>query len=401
MKALVKRQYILPFVLITSLFFLWGAAHSILDVLNKHFQLVIPGMNHAHSSMVQVMFYLGYFVMAIPAGLIIDRRGYRIGVVIGLILYGIGALLFWPGAQIMSFEFFLGSLFVIACGLVFLETAANPYVTELGDVETAASRLNLAQSLNGLGCICGPLLGGLLLFSNGGSERIALPYIVMGIMALLVALVFTRVKLPEIKTTNTEHTNHNKAQHHTLRSLFKNKAFMFGVFALLSYEVSEISINSFFINYVSDSGLMDARDASVALSFGGLSLFMLGRVLGSIIMQHIDSEKVLRICALGTFLTTLIVVLDLGTFSFGALVLIYVFESIMFPTIFALSLRGLGSLTKRASSLLMMTPVGGAIGPLFMGLVADASSMSVAFIVPLVGFANVAAYAFSDKKVQE
>ena len=146
---------------------------------------------------------------------------------------------------------------------------------------------------------------------------------------------------------------------------------------------------------------MDARDASVALSFGGLSLFMLGRVLGSIIMQHIDSEKVLRICALGTFLTTLIVVLDLGTFSFGALVLIYVFERIMFPTIFALSLRGLGSLTKRASSLLMMTPVGGAIGPLFMGLVADDSSMSVAFIVPLVGFANVAAYAFSDKKVQE
>ena len=242
------HNYLWPFVLVTSLFFLWGFAHSILDVLNKHFQLVIPGMNHAHSSMVQVMFYLGYFVMAIPAGLIIDRCGYRIGVVIGLILYGIGALLFWPGAQIMSFEFFLGSLFVIACGLVFLETAANPYVTELGDVETAASRLNLAQSLNGLGCICGPLLGGLLLFSNGGSERIALPYIVMGIMALIVALVFTRVKLPEIKTTNTEHTNHNKAQHHTLRSLLKNKAFMFGVFALLSYEVSEISINSFFMS---------------------------------------------------------------------------------------------------------------------------------------------------------
>lgn len=382
-------------MLITSLFFLWGAAHSILDVLNKHFQLVIPGMNHAHSSMVQVMFYLGYFVMAIPAGLIIDRRGYRTGVVIGLLLYGLGALLFWPGAQIMSFEFFLGSLFIIACGLVFLETAANPYVTELGDVETAASRLNLAQSLNGLGCICGPLLGGLLLFSEDATnERIALPYIVMGIAALVVAVLFTRVRLPEIKV-NTESTP--STQPHTLSTLFKNKAFMFGIFALLSYEVSEISINSFFINYVSDSGLMDARDASVALSFGGLSLFMLGRVLGSLIMQHTGSQKVLRICAIGTFVTTLLVVLNIGLISFGALVLIYVFESIMFPTIFALSLRGVGSLTKRASSLLMMTPVGGAIGPLLMGTVADASTMSVAFIVPLVGFANVAAYAFYEK----
>ena len=177
MKALVKRQYLLPFFLITSLFFLWGAAHSILDVLNKHFQNVIPGMTHAHSSMVQVMFYLGYFVMAIPAGIVIDRRGYRTGVVTGLLLYGIGALMFWPGAQIMSFNFFLASLFVIACGLVFLETAANPYVTELGDKETAASRLNLAQSFNGLGCVCGPLFGGLLLFSDaeGAESRIALP----------------------------------------------------------------------------------------------------------------------------------------------------------------------------------------------------------------------------------
>ncbi len=398
MRPLVKKQYILPFVLITSLFFLWGAAHSILDVLNKHFQLVIPGMNHAHSSMVQVMFYLGYFVMAIPAGIIIDRRGYRTGVIVGLLLYGFGALLFWPGAQIMSFEFFLMSLFIIACGLVFLETAANPYVTELGDVETAASRLNLAQSLNGLGCICGPLFGGLLLFSDGGNERIALPYVVMGIVVLAVALLFTRVKLPEIAHQD-EHETKGTAEKHRISSLFRNKGFLFGLFALFSYEVSEISINSFFINYVADGGWMNARDASIALSFGGLSLFMLGRVLGSFIMQHVDSKRVLRVCAIGTFITTLAVVLNMGVLSLGALVLIYVFESIMFPTIFALSLKDLGPLTKRASSLLMMTPIGGAVGPLMMGLVADASTMSVAFIVPLIGFANVAAYAFSDKKV--
>lgn len=321
--------------------FLWGAAHSILDVLNKHFQTVIPGMNHAHSSMVQVMFYLGYFVMAIPAGILIDRRGYRTGVVAGLLLYGFGALLFWPGAQVMSFNFFLVSLFIIACGLVFLETAANPYVTELGDRETAPSRLNLAQSFNGLGCVCGPLFGGLLLFSDGGgNERIALPYVAMAVVALLVAVVFTRVKLPEISHADTDAGAPNAAQGHVLTRLFKNKAFMFGLFALFSYEVSEISINSFFINYVADGGWMTPRDASIALSFGGLGLFMLGRVVGSIVMQHVGSERVLRLCAIGTFVTTFAVVLNLGVLSMAALVLVYVFESIMFPTIFACRCAG-------------------------------------------------------------
>ena len=155
--ALVKREYRVPFILVTSLFFLWGFAHAILDVLNKHFQDVLV-ISRAHSAWVQVMFYLGYFVQHI-------KNGYRRGVIFGLLLYGIGSLLFIPGEYWMSFNFFLFSLFVIACGLVFLETAANSYMTELGDKETAASRLNLAQSFNGLGCICGPLIGGLLLFS--------------------------------------------------------------------------------------------------------------------------------------------------------------------------------------------------------------------------------------------
>jgi FHS family L-fucose permease-like MFS transporter len=179
--ALVKRDYLVPFVLVTSLFFLWGFAHAILDVLNKHFQEVMD-ITRTHSAMVQVMFYLGYFVMAVPAGLFITRYGYRRGVVFGLLLYGIGSLMFIPGEYWMSFEFFLFSLFVIACGLVFLETAANPYMTELGDRETAASRLNLAQSFNGLGCICGPLVGGLLLFSEKGEANISYPYMLMGVI---------------------------------------------------------------------------------------------------------------------------------------------------------------------------------------------------------------------------
>ena len=400
MKALVKKQYILPFILITSLFFLWGAAHSILDVLNKHFQMSMEGMTRTYSAMVQVMFYLGYFIMAIPAGIIIDRHGYRTGVVTGLILYGLGALLFWPGASLMSFNFFLGSLFIIACGLVFLETAANPYVTELGDKETAASRLNLAQSLNGLGCICGPLLGGLMLFSNDTEANIALPYVIMGTTALIVALIFTRVRLPEIPHDSSADTSTGEdADHsHAFRRLFRNKPFVFGLIALFSYEISEISINSFFINYATDSNIMSPQDASIALSIGGLGLFMLGRIGGSLVMQHVPSDRVLRICAIGTVITTSVVILNKGLVSLSALMLIYVFESIMFPTIFALSLRTVNGLTKRASSLLMMSPLGGVVGPLCMGAVADCTNMSDAFIVPLVGYIVVLCYAFFLKK---
>lgn len=256
MQNLVKKEYKIPFILVTSLFFLWGFAHAILDVLNKHFQDVLV-ITRAHSAWVQVMFYLGYFVMAIPAGLFINKYGYRKGVVFGLLLYGIGSLLFIPGEYWMSFNFFLFSLFVIACGLVFLETAANPYMTELGDRETAASRLNLAQSFNGLGCICGPLIGGLLLFSEGGESNISLPYTLMGIIVLGVALVFYKIRLPEIvHEADEEEVGENGA-----RGLWSHKLFIFGIISLFCYEIAEISINSFFINYVVDDGWMNARDA--------------------------------------------------------------------------------------------------------------------------------------------
>ena len=385
--ALVKREYRVPFILVTSLFFLWGFAHAILDVLNKHFQDVLV-ISRTHSAWVQVMFYLGYFVMAIPAGLFINKYGYRRGVVLGLLLYGLGSLLFIPGEYWMSFNFFLFSLFVIACGLVFLETAANPYMTELGDKETAASRLNLAQSFNGLGCICGPLIGGLLLFSEEGEVAISLPYTLMGIVVLAVAMVFSKIRLPEI-VHEEEGDREGKA-----KSLWSHKLFIFGIAALFCYEIAEISINSFFINYVVDDGWMNARDASIVLSFGGLGLFMCGRFAGSWIMQRIRAEKVLLFCAVCTVITSLLIVLNVGIVSLVALFLGYAFEAIMFPTIFALSLRGLGKHTKRASSYLMMSPVGGAVGPLMMGYVADQTTMSLSFIVPLLSFIVVMLYAW-------
>ncbi len=387
--SLVDSQYRVPFVLVTSLFFLWGFAHAILDVLNKHFQEVLE-ISKAHSAFIQVTMYMGYFVMAIPAGLFINRFGYRKGVVFGLLLYGVGSLLFIPGQHYGSFNAFLFALFVIGCGLTFLETAANPYVTELGAKETAASRLNFAQSFNGVGCICAPILAGLLLFSDDSGHsngNVALPYVCMGVVVLIVALVFSRVKLPEI-----EHDVEVDDAGHQV-GLWAHGMFVFGLVALLAYEIAEISINSFFINYVVEQKWMNARYASVILSFGGLGLFMVGRFVGSWIMQRVRAEKMLFCCATGTMVTTAVVLLNVGYISLVALLCGYAFEAIMFPTIFALALKGLGRHTKRASSFLMMSPVGGVIGPLLMGYVADKTTMVTAFLVPLIAYAIVWMYA--------
>ncbi len=384
--SLVKKEYLLPFILITSLFFMWGFARSILDVLNKHFQDTME-MTKTASSMIQVMVYSAYFLMAVPAGLYINRYGYRCGVVMGLTLFGAGALLFIPGERMMSFGIFLAALFVLGCGLVILETAANPYAACSGDPRTGASRLNLAQSFNGLGCIFGPLIVGQILFTEGESS-VALPYTVMGIVVLCIAAIFTRVNLPEITNEGVE-----AGKSVSVKELWKRGSFVFGLLALFSYEISEISINSFFINYITDDGMTTAAEASILLSFCGLGLFFLGRLAGSVVMSRVRAEVVLTICATGAVACTALIVVYTGTLSRIALYCCYAFESIMFPTVFALSLKGVGALTKRASSFLMMTPIGGAVGSFLMATTADTFGMDTAFVVPFGGYCVVLAYA--------
>lgn len=392
--TLIPREYVVPFVLITTLFFLWGFARAILDVLNKHFQETMD-ISITRSTMVQATTYAGYFLMALPAGIIITRWGYRRGVVLGLLLFGLGSLLFIPGQGMESFEFFLGSLFVIGCGLAVLETAANPYAAMLGPRATAASRLNLAQSFNGLGCILAPVLVGGFLFSREGGN-VAVPYTVMGIAVLLIALVFTRVKLPEVKMG--EEKREEKVEvgiMATIRRLWGNATFRIGVLALLSYEVAEISINSLFINYVTADGWMDKTTAAAVLSFGALGLFMGARVIGSMVMSRVAANRVLCFCAVATCIGALAVMLNIGVVSRAGLFVCYAFEAIMFPTIFAITISAVGaSNAKIASSFLMMTPIGGAIGTFLMGVVADATdSMSLAFGVPLCGYLLVLLYA--------
>lgn len=396
-KGLVAREYVVPFVLVTSLFFMWGFARAILDVLNKHFQTSMD-ITITRSAMIQATTYVGYFLMALPAGLVITRFGYKRGVVMGLLLFVVGSLLFIPSEMMASFDFFLVSLFIIGCGLVVLETAANPYVTELGDRSTAASRLNLAQSFNGLGCILAPVVIGQMLFSGGEGSSVALPYAVMGGVVLLVAILFCNVKLPEITSAPEDGSADGEAVGTlaVIKRLLRSRRFMMGVAALFCYEISEISINSFFINYVTDDGWMSAKEAAVVLSFGGLALFMVARVVGSWVMSRVAAEKVLCFCGVMSVVGSLLVVLNIGLCSRIGLFACYAFEAIMFPTIFAISIRGFaGSSTKIASSFLMMSPLGGAVGTLLMGYLADATSMSMAFAVPCAGYLFVLLYAFS------
>ena len=392
--SLVKREYILPFVLVTALFFMWGFARSILDVLNKHFQDTL-NITMAESSMIQVTTYLAYFLMAIPAGIFITRRGYRRGVVLGLLMFGTGALMFIPGELAGSFTVFLISLFVVGCGLVFLETAANPYITRLGDPATGAGRLNLAQSFNGLGCILAPAIVAPMLFSETSEASVAVPYSTMGVLVLVIALIFCFVKLPEMTSAEGKSSNSDSPMA-TIKYLLLNGGFMMGVAALFFYEIAEISINSFFINYVTADEWLTKSEAAVMLSFGGLGLFMLARVTGSLIMTRVAAEKVLTFCALGTVIGATLVICELDIASKVGLFLCYACEAIMFPTIFALTVRHVepGS-TKMASSLLMMTPLGGAVGTLLMGLVADWTTISLAFVVPLVGYLVVLFYTIS------
>ena len=383
---LTDKRYVVPFVLITTLFFLWGFARAILDVLNKHFQNTLD-MKTTETALIQVTTYLGYFLMAIPAGLFISRYGYRRGVVFGLTLFGLGALAFIPAS---SFAAFLAALFVIGCGLTFLETAANPYVTELGPRQTASSRLNLSQTFNGMGCFMATFLVGSFLFSEGtdGPADVAVPYAIMGALVLAIAFVFTRVELPEIASDEAD-----APASAGIGQVLKNKLFVFGLLALLAYEVAEISINSYFVIFVTGAGWMTDIGAKNVISLA-LVIFMVGRFLGSWIMRSVRAELMLLLCALGTVACMVLTMLNLGTLSLVALILNYLFEAIMFPTIFSLAVSGLSAAEKKsAASLLMMTPIGGC-GFMLMGWLADTTNPFLPFIIPLVGFAVVLAYAW-------
>lgn len=388
-----KNKYFFVFTLFVFLFFLWGFAHSLLDVLNKHFQDVLV-ISKFRSTLVQVAVYGGYFLMALPAGMFIRRFSYQKSIIFGLFLFAIGAFLFIPSEHFQSFNFFVISLFIIGCGLTFLETAANPYIIILGDPKTGASRLNFAQSFNGLGWIFGPLIGALMIFNvDGSSGDVSSPYILIGCVVLIVALLFLFIKLPKIENTPNRSSNRSE-----FKILFKNRVFLFGVLAQFLYVGAQTGINSFFINYVIelDASILP-RYAALILSFGGMGLFMIGRFSGSFIMKKTKPEVVLLVTSIAASILMLIVIFSLGKVSLIALFSTYFFMSIMFPTIFALSVQNLGEQTEKGSSLLIMSIVGGAIIPPLMGLIGE-TQISIGFMIPLLCFMGVTSFAIFKLK---
>ncbi|HCN84490.1 MAG TPA: L-fucose:H+ symporter permease [Sphingobacteriaceae bacterium] len=421
LKSKDGKSYLYPFALVTSLFLLWGFAHGLLDVLDKHFQNTLH-ISKAESGFVQFSLYIGYLVMAAPAGAYMKRFGYKSGIILGLGLFATGAFLFYPAAHAGTFIPFLGSLFIIACGLSCLETAANPYTTVLGPPEGAARRINFAQSFNGLGWILGPLIGGLLIFGaeqKTGPQQfdsLTKPYLYIGCIVLAVALVFLLSKLPDVPAENSEHIGEKAS----LSELKKHKGFVMAVIAQFLYVAAQTGVNSFFINYVTETlhGVQAAvagmlgnfgyigsvlnpknpeQAASVILAIGGMGSFWIGRLFGSWLLKFVRPGKLLLLYAAINTALMVIVVLKLGWPSVIALFSCYFFMSVMFPTIFALGLKGLGPLTKGGASFLVMAVAGGAFCPPLMGLIADHAGMSVAFVVPLLCFAFIAYYGLTVK----
>jgi FHS family L-fucose permease-like MFS transporter len=396
------RSYLVPFILVTSLFFLWGFAHGLLDVLNKHFQELLT-ISKAESGLVQFSVYGGYFLAALPAGYFMNRFGYKRGIILGLLLYAFGAALFIPAAGIQQFWPFLTALLVIAFGLAFLETAANPYISVLGPADSAGRRLNLSQSFNGLGWIFGPLVGGLIIFGmqSAGENKfstISWPYIGVAIIVLLVAVLFIRTPLPEINES-VDPNPKSQIPNSKSSSLFTHRHFVLAVVAQFFYVAAQTGINSFFINYVTEAIKISNTDAALILSFGGMGMFWAGRLSGSFIMRNFRPDRLLSVYAGISVILMFLVVCGLGWLSVTSLFLTYFFMSIMFPTIFVLGLRDLGPLTKKASSYIIMAIVGGAICPMLMGYIADTSSMRIGFIVPLLCFGVVLFYGLKGHKV--
>ncbi len=403
-QKLVYRELLVPFILVTSLFFLWGFAHGCIDVLNKHFQELLR-MSKAKSALIQFVFYGGYFLMALPAGLIMQRSGYKRGIVFGLLLFATGAFLMFPATLIQTFGSFLLCLFIIACGLTCLETAANPYTTVLGPPEFGERRINFSQSFNGLGWIAGPLVGGMLIFSvnrgNGNKfSSIALPYLVIGSLVLVVAILFWIIRFPAVREEEPSGDSGQTSSSGKITDLLKYPHFVFAVVAQFLYVAAQTGINSFFINYVTEQiPSITNLEASRILAFGGFGLFWLGRFSGStFLMRIIRPDRLLAFYAMMNVITMGLVVAGLGWISVVALFSTYFFMSVMFPTIFALGIKDLGPLTKKASSFLVMSIVGGAIIPVIMGHIADVSNMAMGFIVPLVCFAYILFYGIKGFK---
>ena len=412
---LTEPQYVLPFVLITSLFFLWAFGVNLNDILIPHLKKAFR-LTDFRSSLIQTAFFGGYFLAALPAGRLMERIGYKKGILTGLIMCAAGALLIIPAASARVYGFFLFALFVMACGQSFLEVAANPYVTILGPPESSERRLNLAQSFNAVGAVVTPFVGAAFILTASQYSSLQLsamspeqlqayqiaeantvkgPYLVISGIFLLVAALIYFSRLPEISEKDVEADRLK-----SLRGILRYHHLVKGVVAQFFYVGAQIGVASFVIRFAQH--IATGTPEKTAANYLKLHLlgFMIGRFAGAALMKRIPAPKLLSVFAAGALVCGIIAVVTTGVAPLWAIVLIGFFNSIMFPTIFALSLKHLGSYTKLGSSLLVMSIIGGAVFPAIMGRISDLSSIQRAFLVPLICYAYVMYFALWGYKPQ-
>jgi FHS family L-fucose permease-like MFS transporter len=412
-----RNSFLFAFILVTSLFFLWAFLHNTNPILIPHLKKACQ-LSDTQSSFVDLAVYFGYFLIAIPAGLVMHKFGYKSGIIIGLILYAAGALLFLPAATGRTYGLFLTALFILAAGATFLETVANPYITILGPKETSEQRLNFAQSFNGVGAFVAPIIGGKFILSgvehtkaeldqmaaNGTlnaylqseADTVKIPYLIIAAVVILVTIGFLFTKLPAVKESAA-------ADAHTGFSLkvMRHSHVMWAVIAQFFYVGAQVGVGSFFIRF--SKQVMDLPEKQAAYWWGYIAMvgFMVGRFVGTFLMRYIRPQTLLLLYAIINILLLIIALNTSDRVAVYAVMAVPFFMSIMFPTIFALGIKELGEETKMASSLLVMSIVGGALAPLAMGVISDyTGSMQQAYIIPLLCFIVVAWFGWKGYKIK-
>jgi len=417
-RPLFPAGNLFPFFLVTALFFLWGIPNNLNDVLIRQFMKSFA-ITRFEAGLVQFAFYLGYFVLAIPAGLLMRKLGYKAGFITGLVLFGSGCLLFWPAALAGRYSFFLLALFVIASGLSFLETGSNPFIAECGDPETSERRLNFSQAFNPIGSITGVLVGTIFIFSGvelsphqilvmqaahtydayltNETLRVIRPYVVLGLVAFAWAVLIARTKFPAV----TGDTEADHGERGDVKILFRQRHFVLAVLAQFLYVGAQVGTWSYFIPYVQDYTHEPEKVAGYFLT-GTLVAFGVGRFGSSYLMKFVSPKTLMGVYSLINVVLVSVGVFRPGWTGLWAIFLTSFFMSLMFPTIFALGLKGLGANTKIAGSLLVMSIIGGAIFPPAIGLISEKfQSLALAYGVLLIAYAFIAYYAFVGSEVRE
>ena len=410
-----SRQFIGPFILVTSLFFLWGIAHNLDSILIPHLKKACQ-LNNRQSTLVDTAVFFAYFIMAIPAGMLLKKWGYKTGIIAGLLLFALGAFLFVPAANALSFGVFLTALFIIGCGLAILETAANPYAAVLGAPEGANFRLNLAASFNGLAAFIAPFIGAAFILSGvehsetelalmpaaeraaylaGEAASVKMPYVVLGGVLLVIACLFIFMRLPEMKddTKVVKPSDFGRA--------FRYKHLTWAVIAQFFYVGAQVCVTSFFIRMAKQGGGLEEIAAAKALGIYGL-LFMIGRFFGTFLLKFFPAARLLAIYSVIATVLSLIAIYGDGKYVVYALSALGFFMSIMFPTIFGLGIAGLGRDTKIGASLLVMSIVGGAIFPYIMGTLIDMNNddIQIGYYIPAICYVVILYFAISGYKIK-